>query len=158
VRLEKRYARLEPGDDVLTIGMNRALTLLSEPAKGRRAATPAREVGRHPMGGEPITLHDGRFGPYVRHGKLNASLPKAVKPEALTVEQAVQLLADRAEKIAQGGGRPARGGRGKAAGAGGKKTAPAKAEPRRAAKQPAAPARAKPAKAAVPRPAARKRP
>jgi DNA topoisomerase I len=146
VRLEKRYARLEPGDDVLTVGMNRALTLLNEPPKGRRAtaaATPAREVGRHPADGEPITLHDGRFGPYVKHGKLNASLPKAVKPEALTVEQAVQLLADRAERVAQGGGRPARGARGKTAGAGGKNAAPAK-----------------PAKlsSSSPRPAARKRP
>ena len=112
IQLEGKYVRLEPDDDVFTIGMNRALALLAEPAKGRRAAAaagPLREVGPHPADGQPITLHAGRFGPYVKHGKLNASLPKRLAPETLTLEQAVQLLAERAEKVAQGGGRPARG-------------------------------------------------
>jgi DNA topoisomerase-1 len=118
IQRDKTYVRLEPGDDVFTIGMNRALALLAEPPKGRRAAAaagPLREVGPHPEDQEPITVHAGRFGPYVKHGKLNASLPKGVTPETLAVEQAVQLLVQRAEKVAQGGGKPpARGGRGKA--------------------------------------------
>jgi len=117
VQLEKKYVRLEPGDDVLTIGMNRAVALLNEPAKGRRAAAPAaplRELGRHPKDDEPIQLLPGRFGPYVKHGKLNASLPKAAKPDTFTLEEAVQLLADREAKLAEGGGRPTRFGRGKA--------------------------------------------
>ena len=103
VQLEKKFVRLEPGDDVLTVGMNRALALLNEPAKGRRAAAPAaplRELGPHPKDNEPIQLLAGRFGPYVKHGKLNASLPKAADPTTYTVEQAVQLLADREAKLA----------------------------------------------------------
>jgi DNA topoisomerase I len=119
VQLDKRFVRLEPGDDVLTIGMNRAVALLNEPAKGRRAAAPAapiRELGKHPADGEPVQLLPGRFGPYVKHGKLNASLPKSVAPEALTLERGLQLLAERATRLAEGGGgRPARGNRAKAA-------------------------------------------
>src|SRR3954447_15993736 len=126
VQLEKKFVRLEPGDDVLTVGMNRALALLNEPAKGRRAAAPTaplRELGPHPKDNEPIQLLAGRFGPYVKHGKLNASLPKAANPDSFTVEQAVQLLAEREAKLAEGGGRPARPMRGKAPGAGPKKAA-----------------------------------
>jgi DNA topoisomerase-1 len=126
VQLDKRFVRLEPGDDVLTVGMNRALALLNEPAKGRRAAAPAapmRELGMHPGDGEPVQLWPGRFGPYVKHGKLNASLPKSVVPEALTLDQAVQLLADRAARLAEGGAQSARGSRGKAAGAAATKSA-----------------------------------
>jgi DNA topoisomerase-1 len=86
-----------------------------------------RELGPHPGDGQPITLHAGRFGPYVKHGKLNASLPKRLAPETLTVEQAVQLLTERAEKVGQGGGggqaRPARG---KAAAKSAKPAAPAR--------------------------------
>ena len=81
----------EQGDDVFSLGMNRALALLAEPPKGRRAAAaagPLREVGQHPADQQPITLHSGRFGPYVKHGKLNASLPKRLAPETLTVEDA----------------------------------------------------------------------
>jgi DNA topoisomerase-1 len=125
VQLEGRYVRLEPDDDVFSIGMNRALALLAESPKGRRtaaAAGPLRELGPHPADEQPITLHAGRFGPYVKHGKLNASLPKRLTPETLTVEQAVQLLAERAEKVAQGGGRAKPGARAKTAKASAKAT------------------------------------
>ena len=120
VQLEGRYARLEPGDDVFAIGMNRALALLAEPPKARRAAAnagPLREMGAHPADQQPITLHAGRFGPYVKHGALNASLPRRLAPETLTLDQAVQILAERAEKVAQDGGgkaKPAARGRGAA--------------------------------------------
>ena len=132
VQLEKKYVRLEPGDDVLTIGMNRAIALLTEPPKGRRAAapsTPLRELGRHPKDNEPVQLLPGRFGPYVKHGKLNASLPKAAKPDTYTLEQAVQLLADREAKLAAGGGRPVRPARGKAPAAAKKSAKPAANKP-----------------------------
>ncbi len=94
-----RFVRLGADDDVLTIGMNRAMSLLAEAgAKGRAAPQALREVGRHPKDGNPIALHKGRFGFYVKHGRQNASLPKAQDPEQLTVEQAVELLAKRASK------------------------------------------------------------
>jgi DNA topoisomerase-1 len=94
-----RFVRLGAADDVLTIGMNRAMSLLAEAgSKGRAAPQALREVGRHPKDGNPIALHKGRFGFYVKHGRQNASLPKAQDPDQLSVEQAVELLAKRASK------------------------------------------------------------
>ena len=155
VQLEKKFVRLEPGDDVLTVGMNRAVALLNEPAKGRRAtapATPLRELGNHPADDQPIQLLPGRFGPYVKHGKLNASLPRGASPETLTLDQAVQLLADRAAK---GGGKPARAGRGKTAAAA-KKAAPAKPAKKAPAAGKTAASATRRAKAEAPKAAARK--
>ncbi len=107
-----RFVRLGPDDDVLAIGMNRAIALIAEAgSKGRAAPTALREVGKHPKDGNPISLHKGRFGPYVKHGRQNASLPKAQDPDQLTVEQAVELLAKRASKDKAkkaGGDRPAK--------------------------------------------------
>ncbi len=157
VQLEKKFVRLEPGDDVLTIGMNRAIALLSEPAKGRRAAAPTaplRELGPHPADGEPVQLLPGRFGPYVKHGKLNASLPKGASPETFTLEQAVQILADRA---ARGGGKPARGARKTATAVSGRgKAAAAKSTDKAPAGRKAAGKKAPSAKAAAPKTASRK--
>jgi DNA topoisomerase-1 len=105
---EKDYRSLKAEDELLEIGFDRAMELLREPKKGRRGQTPLREIGVHPDDGEPIKLFDGRYGPYVKHGKVNASLPKGAAPEGLTLDQAVDLLTERAEKIKAGGGTPRR--------------------------------------------------
>ncbi len=99
-----RFVRLEPDDDVLTIGMNRAMALIAEAAtrKGRPAQKVLKELGEHPDDKKPVTLHEGRFGPYVKHGKINASLPKGEDPEGLTMETALALLEAKAKK---GGGK-----------------------------------------------------
>ncbi len=91
------YVRLPPDEDVLTIGINRARTLLADAGKGkgRVAASLLRELGAHPEDGKPVQLMRGRFGPYVRHGRENASLPKGTDPETLTLEEALALLAAR---------------------------------------------------------------
>ncbi|MBP8901289.1 MAG: DNA topoisomerase III [Thiobacillaceae bacterium] len=71
------------------------------PKDGKRAApAPAKEIGAHPADGKPIQLKSGRFGPYVQHGKLMASLPKDRKPEEVTLDEAVTLLAEKAAKKA----------------------------------------------------------
>ena len=90
------YRSLSEDDDVLTIGLNRAVTLIAEaPARRGGAGTP---LGDHPDDGEPITVHSGRYGPYVKHGRLVASLPKGQAAEGLTLGRAVELLAAQAEK------------------------------------------------------------
>ncbi|WP_437359738.1 type I DNA topoisomerase [Inquilinus limosus] len=118
----ERYKNLPPDEDVLKIGMNRAVDLLAADngRAARASAEPLREVGAHPADGEPIKVFAGRYGPYVRHGKVMASLPRGVEPEAVTVEKAVEWLAAKAAKG------PAKGGRGRAAPKSSAKKAPAK--------------------------------
>ena len=97
----KIYANIDAGDDVLTIGQNRAVTLIAEkvakgPSKSRFGAAPGRPLGDHPDKGGPIVVKAGRYGPYVSHDGVNASLPSDKTPEALTLEEAVSLLDARA--------------------------------------------------------------
>ena len=133
------YANVADIDEVFDIGLNRAVVLLAEKRAGkfagRGAATaPLKDLGAHPESGEPVHVMAGRFGPYVKSGKVNATLPKGTAPEDMTMEIALPLLAARAAAA------PAKG-----------KKAPAakKAAPKAAAKKPAAKKKApakKPAK------------
>ena len=103
------YKSLAKDDDVLSIGLNRAVSLLAEPkGANRRGGAPGKPLGAHPADGAPVTLHEGRYGPYVKHGKVNATLPKSLAPNQVTLEQAVPLLA---ERLAKTGGKPAAKGR-----------------------------------------------
>jgi len=105
VKHGRTYANLKEVDDVFTIGMNRAVEELAKKASrgfARTAATPLKELGEHPTDGGPVNVMDGRYGAYVKFGKINATLPKDVKPEDLTMDMAVQLIA---EKAAKGGGK-----------------------------------------------------
>ena len=92
VEHNRKYASLTKTDDVLTVGLDRAVELLAKKKK-RGGAEPLREVGKHPEDGEPVNLFEGRYGPYVKHGKVNASLPKGTDPDGLTLEAAVELIA-----------------------------------------------------------------
>ncbi|MBL8582449.1 MAG: type I DNA topoisomerase [Rhizobiaceae bacterium] len=114
------YANLESVEDVFTVGLNRAVSVIAEKAaKGRGArggGTPAalKDLGAHPDGGGNVTVRDGRYGPYVNFGKLNATLPKGKEPAAVTMEEALALLAERAAKGGGGAARrskPAAGGK-----------------------------------------------
>ena len=101
------YANLKDPNDVFEIGMNRAVELLAEKranpgGRGRAAAKPLRVLGQHPDGGE-IAVFEGRYGPYIKWEKINATLPKDVTPEDVSLEQALQLIA---EKAAKGGKKP----------------------------------------------------
>jgi len=104
-----KYKSVPSDESVLEIGMNRAVALLAEAKnpRGRAAVKPIRSIGNHPSDEAAVELYDGRYGPYVKHGGVNATVPRDIKPEELTLDQAVALLAERAAK---GGGkkRPAR--------------------------------------------------
>ncbi|GAB4356997.1 MAG: type I DNA topoisomerase [Kiloniellaceae bacterium] len=100
------YRSLSEGDDVLTIGLNRAVTLIAEAPK--RGAGGSRQLGAHPEDGKVVSQGKGRFGPYVKHGKLYATIPADIDPETVTLEQAVEMLKVQAEKkAAKGGGKKA---------------------------------------------------
>ena len=139
VRCDKTWANLPAIDDVFEIGLNRAVALIAEkranPRAGRGAGPkPLKELGAHPATGEAVAVMDGRYGPYVKSGKVNANIPKGKSPDAVTLEEAVALLS---EREAKGGAKPSR-----------KKAAPKKEK---------AAAAAKPAKkAAAKKPAAKK--
>ena len=96
----KDYRSLKAGDNVLTIELSRALELLAEPKRGRgtkkSAKKPLRELGQHPADGEPVNIYDGPYGNYVKHGKVNASVPEDKAIEDLTLAEAVELLAAKA--------------------------------------------------------------
>ena len=97
------YANLESVSDVFTIGINHAVTLIAEKMAGgksrfaRAKATVLKDLGEHPDGGK-IEVLDGRYGPYVKYGKVNATVPKGKDPADLTVEEAVHLIAERQSK------------------------------------------------------------
>ncbi|MDX2231026.1 MAG: type I DNA topoisomerase [Leptolyngbyaceae cyanobacterium bins.349] len=95
----KEYRSLKAGDDLFTIGLERALEILAEPktGRGRRAAAkPIRELGVHPTDNEPVNIYDGPYGPYIKHGKVNASLPEGETVEAITLETALTAIAAKA--------------------------------------------------------------
>jgi DNA topoisomerase-1 len=127
VKHGKTYANIEDGDEVMSIGLNRAVTLIAEkilkPGKGRRfGADPGKALGDHPDKGGPIVVKKGRYGPYVSHDGVNATLPNDITPETVTLEQAVSLIDAR---VAAGGGKK-KSARGKAAKAPAKKGKAAK--------------------------------
>jgi DNA topoisomerase-1 len=150
VKHGKTYANIETGDDVITIGLNRAVTLIEEkklkPGKGRRfGADPGRPLGDHPQKGGPIVVKNGRYGPYVSHDGVNATLPGGMAPDIVSLEQAIGLIDARAEKT---GGTSARRKRPARQQATAKVTAPKSAAPKMAAKT-AAKMAAKPRKRAA---------
>lgn len=96
-----------PADDpdgVLTIGLNRAVDLLAQPNKGRGDGGfgTLRELGNHPSDGKPVTVSKGRFGPYIKHGSTNATLPKSIEVEKVTLDEAIALLAEKETKKPSG--------------------------------------------------------
>ena len=101
VKHGKVYASLEDGDDVLTVGLNRAMHLIADkianPKKGRRfGADPGKALGEHPDKGGPIVVKNGRYGPYVSHNGVNATLTGDKTPDTVTLDEAIVLLDARA--------------------------------------------------------------
>lgn len=97
-----------PADDpdgVLTIGLNRAVDILAQQGKGRGGFGAIKELGPHPEDAKPVSINRGRYGPYVKHGSVNATIPKDVEPEAVTMEQAVEWLNARKSAAPKAGGK-----------------------------------------------------
>lgn len=96
-----KYANLESPDEIFTIGLNRAVTVLAEKqlksGGGQAGAAALKTLGDHPEGGA-IAVYSGRYGPYVKWSKINATLPKGQDPAEISREQALELLAAKAAK------------------------------------------------------------
>ncbi len=157
VQHDGKYANLPTIEEVFEVGINRAVSLIAEKAagggRGRAGSTPGRSLGDHPTLGGPVTVRDGRYGPYVNHGKVNATLPKGTDPVTLAMDAAVVLLAERAAKDGVST-KPARGAKTKTAAkpkAAAAPKAPAKPKAAATAAKVKAPAKAKaPAKTKAP--------
>ncbi|MFN9618855.1 MAG: type I DNA topoisomerase [Synechococcaceae cyanobacterium] len=145
---EKDYRSLKAEDDVLSIGLSRALELLAQPKRGRGGRTALRDLGLPEGAEEPIQLFDGPYGLYVKQGKLNASLPEGTTADTISLEQAMELLA---AKAASGKGR---GGRSAAAKAGAAKGGASRATASRTGAGKATSAKAATTKAAAAKPRA----
>jgi DNA topoisomerase-1 len=142
VKHGKIYANISADEDILNVGLNRAVALIEEkkanPGKGRRGADPGKQLGEHPQKGGMIVAKNGRYGPYVSHDGVNANLPGDKTPESITLDEAAALIDDRAAR--SGGGSTARRKR-PVRGASATKKAPApKARPAAQANKTAAPA------------------
>jgi len=122
------YVSLKGDDDVLTIGLNRALEIV-ETAIAKKP--PSTEIGAHPKDAKPISVGKGRFGPYVKHGKTFASLPKGMEMDEVTLEKAIELIDAKLAKAGNG------------------KTAKATKAPAKKPAKKKAPAKKKPAKKAA---------
>jgi DNA topoisomerase-1 len=106
-----KYANLKETAELFEIGMNAAVVKLAEPKGGRGQRTPAEPLallGAHPESGAEVKVLNGRFGPYITDGTVNANVPKGTDPKAVTLAEAVALLAERAARApAKGKGRKA---------------------------------------------------
>lgn len=99
------YASLKPEDDILEMSLERALELLKEKREKYGGQEPLKIVGDHPEDGKPIKVMKGRYGPYIKYKRVNASLPEGVEPEDVTMEQALKLI--EARQARKGGKKPA---------------------------------------------------
>lgn len=97
-KLQRDYRSLKKEDDVLTVTLERALELLAQPKRGRGASkkTPLRELGAHPEDKKPVNIYKGPYGNYVKHNKINVGLPEDETVESMTLEKALELLAEKA--------------------------------------------------------------
>jgi DNA topoisomerase-1 len=151
VEHDGKYVKID-ADEVFTIGQNRAVTVIAEGNAGgqgraARTSTPIKVLGEHPELGGKIEVLSGRFGPYIKFDKVNATIPKNTAPEAVTLEEAIRLIA---AKMENGGSKAKARGKAKtakpkAAAANGKANG---AKPESHAKKPKASAKKTPAKAA----------
>ena len=97
---EKDFRSIPKDMDLFTITLEQALELLSRPKRGRGRAAPIKVLGNHPKVEEEMAVYNGKYGPYIKCGKVNVSVPEEQKPEDVTLEQALELLADRIEEAA----------------------------------------------------------
>jgi DNA topoisomerase I len=95
---EKDFRSIPKTMDLLTVDFTQAMELLNQPKKGRGRAAPLREMGEHPGDKTQVQIYNGPYGPYIKWGKVNASLPEGVSVEQLTMVKALELLADKAQQ------------------------------------------------------------
>ena len=99
---EGTYANLPTADEMFEVGLNRAVTLIAEkranPGRNRRGGTVLKDLGKHPSTEKPVQIMDGRYGPYVKYEKINATIPKGTDPAEVNMDMALEYIAEKEAK------------------------------------------------------------
>ena len=99
--MSNKSARLETIEDLFSIGLNRAITLISEAKPGRISSSEIKNIGEHPEDKKPVRVMKGQYGPYIKYKSLNATIPEDKDPTEITMEEALILIEKRENMINQ---------------------------------------------------------
>ncbi len=97
LKCENKSARIENIEEIFSIGLNRAITLIAEAKPGRMSSSIIKDLGTHPEDGKPVRIMKGQYGPYIKYKSLNATIPEEKDPNELTMEEALILIEKRKE-------------------------------------------------------------
>ena len=97
LKCENKSARIENVDEIFSIGLNRAITLIAEAKPGRMSSSIIKDLGEHPEDKKPVRVMKGQYGPYIKYKSLNATIPEEKDPTELTMEEALILIEKRKE-------------------------------------------------------------
>ena len=97
LKCSNKSARLESIEDLFSIGLNRAITLISEAKPGRISSSEIKNIGEHPEDKKPVKVMKGQYGPYIKYKSLNATIPEDKDPNEITMEEALILIEKRRE-------------------------------------------------------------
>ena len=97
LKCENKSARIENVEEIFSIGLNRAITLISEAKPGRISSSLIKDLGEHPEDKKPVRIMKGQYGPYIKYKSLNATIPEEKDPIELTMEDALILIEKRKE-------------------------------------------------------------
>ncbi len=95
LKCENKSARIENIEEIFSIGLNRAITLIAEAKPGRMSSSIIKDLGTHPEDGKPVRIMKGQYGPYIKYKSLNATIPEEKDPNELTMEEALILIEKR---------------------------------------------------------------
>ena len=97
LKCENKSARIETAEDIFTIGLNRAVTMISEAKPGRMSSSEIKNLGEHPEDKKPVRVMKGKFGPYIKYKSINATIPEEKDPLELNMDDALILIEKRRE-------------------------------------------------------------
>ena len=97
LKCSNKSARLETIEDLFSIGLNRAITLISEAKPGRVSSSEIKNIGEHPEDKKPVRVMKGQYGPYIKYKSLNATIPEDKDPTEISMEEALILIEKRRE-------------------------------------------------------------
>ena len=97
LKSENKSARIENVDEIFSIGLNRAITLIAEAKPGRMSSSVIKDLGEHPEDKKPVKIMKGQYGPYIKYKSLNATIPEEKDPSEITMDDALILIEKRRE-------------------------------------------------------------